>query len=215
MDPAPARGVLVRTRPDGTTIDTLVGPYAVPERGWVVTDEETGVGQMVNPPALAIYPPWTVSDGRLIRLDPNAATVEVRTLDGGNVERVVRLPYQVAPPTESARDAYFRGLQAEFGYSDEVIARERTGTEFVDVRPPLAGVLVDDRGRLWVAEHDPAARGRKYMGVGWDAIDLGEEHSRHVRFSPGFALKAVRGEWGYGITTLESGVHVVDMFRLK
>lgn len=214
MDPAPARGALVRTRPDGAVIDTLVGPYPVPERGWVITNEETGMGQMVNPPALAIWPPWTVEHARLVWLDPGAAAVEVRSLETGGVERIIRLPYEAAPPTALAKDAYFDELQAEFGYSDESIARRRMGTQFVELLPPVADVLMDDRGRLWVAEHDPAARGRDYIGSGWDVVDVAQERASHVEFRDGFELKAIHGARAYGITKLENGVHVVDVFRL-
>lgn len=59
MDPEPARGALVRVDLGGEGADTLVGPYPVPETGWEITDEATGMGRMVNPPALAVYPPWT------------------------------------------------------------------------------------------------------------------------------------------------------------
>jgi hypothetical protein len=214
MDPAPARGALVRTLRDGSVVDTLVGPYPVPEYGWVITNQETGMGHMVNPPALEVYPSWTVGDGLLVWLDPISAAVEVRNLNTRRVERIVRLPYQAAPPTASVRDAYFRGLQAEFGIPDEVIARERTGTRFVELRPPVARVLVDDMGRVWVAEHDPSAFSRNYIGSRWDSIDVAQEQSSQFQFPHGYELKAVRGGRAYGITTLENGVHVADIFQL-
>lgn len=214
MDPAPARGALVRALRDGSVVDTLVGPYPVPEYGWVITNQETGMGQMVNPPALEVYPPWAVGDGLLVWLDPITAMIEVRNLNTRRVERIVRLPYQAAPPTASVRDAYFRGLQAEFAIPGEVIARERTGTKFVELRPPVAGVLVDDMGRVWVAEHNPSAFGSNYIGSRWDSIDVAQEQSSQFQFPHGFELKVVRGGRAYGITTLENGVHVVDIFQL-
>lgn len=213
MDPAPARGALIRRGRDGALLDTLVGPYPVPERGWVVTDEQSGAGRMTNPPALSIYPPWTVHDGALVRNHPNTAVVEVRSLATGRVVRLIRLPYEAAPPGEVEREAYFRSLQARLELSEEAIARERAGTEFVEVRPPVAGTIVDDRGRLWIAEHDPAAWDRGHIGVAWDVLDPGRDRAVRVIFPEGFELQAVEGARAYGTTTLESGVQVVDVFH--
>ena len=214
MDPAPARGALVRLERDGESADTLIGPYSVPEQGWVITDQETGMGHMVNPPVFAIYPPWTVNGGDLIWVDPLLADIEVRDIETGEPERIVRLPYAAVPPTASDREAYFRRLQAEFGFSDDVIALERANATFAEYRPPVADVLVDEKGRLWVARQDPTARGRDYVGGGWDVIDLDGDRSSHVRFPDGFRLVRVQGLRAYGITTLPNDVQVVDVFRI-
>lgn len=215
MDPAPARGALIRTGRDGESVDTLVGPYLVPEVGWVVTDEESGSGHMTNPPALGISPPWTTTDRHLVWLDPTRAEVEIRGLADGGLERLIRLPYAAAPPSDRDRNMYFQGLQAQFGFPDDMIARERERTEFVERRPPVAGVLADERGRVWVAAHDPGAQGRDYIGSGWDVIDVDQEAGMRVELPADFELRIVRGRRVYGITTLESGVHVVDVFRFR
>ncbi|MFW6202348.1 MAG: 6-bladed beta-propeller [Gemmatimonadota bacterium] len=221
MDPAPARAALVRADRDGEPVDTLVGPYPVPEYGWQVIDEESGTGAMTNPPALSVRPRWTVAAGGLYRLDPEAATIEVRTLDAAAVDpsvrrptRIVRLPYEASPPSLRDREAYFRALEAGVDVPEEVIARERAATEFVALRPPVADLRVDDRGRLWVAGHDPAAPRRSHVAAGWDVIDIDRADAVHVEFPDGFELKAVRDGRAYGITTLETAVHVVDVFRL-
>jgi len=214
-DPAPARGALIRTGRSGMLEDTLAGPYPVPERGWVIRNPDTGAGQMVNPPALEIYPPWVVTDQLLARLDPTAAAVEFRTIHSGELVRVVRLPLTAAPPSVEDRDAFFKGLQEEIGIPDDAMVGVRATTVFADRRPPFAGLILDDEGRIWIAAHDPRARSRSYVGAEWEVIDLNRESAVRIRFPSGFRLMAVRNGRAYGITTLDLGVQVVDVFNWK
>lgn len=215
MDPAPAAGAVVRTGRDGTARDTVLGPYRVPEVGWVVTGED-GTGHMKNPPAFEVGSPWAVDpEGGIARLDPGSARVELRSLSAGALELVVALPYAAAPPTPKERDAFFSAIQDLYGLPDEVMARERESTEFAALRPPVAGLVLDGGSRLWVGRHDPAARRIRYVGSGWDVIDVDEGTAWHVLFPDGFELRAVQGSRAFGFMTLESGVQVVDIFRVE
>lgn len=45
-------------------------------------------------------------------------------------------------------------------------------------------------------------------------MDLGAERVTVVRFPRGFQLKRIRQDRAVGITTLPTGVQVVDVFRL-
>lgn len=212
-DPEPARGVLVRTGREGEVIDTLVGPYPIPEYGWI--NDSSGTGHMVNPPAFAIPPRWAFDDHRLAVLDPLRSTLELRDPRSGALKTLIELPYMAEPPTDGEREKFFRNLQQEFGLSDEVVARERGSTTFAEVRPKVAGLLLDDKGRLWVAEHDPAGRSRRYVGSTWHMYDLEDGSGLQVELPATFNLKAVRDGRAYGVSTLETGAQVVDVYRLE
>jgi hypothetical protein len=214
IDPAPARGALVRVDRSGASVDTLVSPYPVPERGWVVRDPATGVGHMVNPPAFEIYPPWTVLERELVRLDPGAATVEFRDIETGALKRTVRLPYAASEPTAEDREVFFRGIQEEFGIPDAAMVDVRTSTVFAERRPPVSGLVLDDYGRIWVAPHAPGRRSQDYVGSEWDVIDLEGATVVRARFPDGFRLMSIANGRAYGITTLAYGIHVVDVFDL-
>jgi hypothetical protein len=209
-DPAPAEGAIVLVDREGAILDTLAGPYAVPEYGWD-TDPQTGWGAMVNPPALAIAPPWSANGETFVQLDPIAGVVAYPGRSG-TVSRQLRLPVESKTTTAEDRDAFGRGLQAEFGIPDEALAAELEATEFARVRPALAGLLLDDQNRVWVAEHDPGARASAYVGSLWNVHDPGTDSTARVQFPTHFDLRAVRGGRAYGVTTLDSGVHVVDVF---
>jgi hypothetical protein len=215
MDPAPARGALIRVDRSGASVDTLVSPYPVPERGWVIRDPATGTGQMVNPPAFEIYPPWTVSHRELVRLDPEAAAVEFRDIQTGALNRSVRLPYAAEEPSVEDREAYLQGIQEEFGIPDAAMAGVRTSTVFAVRRPPVSGLVLDDYGRIWVAVHAPDRRSQDYVGSDWDVIDLDGATVVRARFPDGFRLMGIANGRAYGVTTLESGIHVVDVFVLE
>lgn len=100
---------------------------------------------MTNSPVFGVAPPWTTSERYLIWLDPIAAVVEVRSLEDGAFVRQIRLPYVAEPPGDRDREIFFQSLQEELDLPDELLAREREGTEFAELRPPVAGVLADGR----------------------------------------------------------------------
>jgi len=214
IDPAPARGALIRVDRSGASVDTLVSAYPVPERGWVIRDPATGTGQMINPPAFEIYPPWTVRDRELVRLDPEAAAVEFRDTQTGALKRFLRLPYAAEEPSTEDRESFLRGLQEEFGIPDAAMASVKTSTLFAERRPPVSGLILDDQGRIWVATHAPDRRSQDYVGSDWDVVDV--ENATVVRavFPDGFRLMSIANGRAYGITTLDYGVHVVDVFDL-
>jgi len=215
MDPAPARGALIRADRSGASVDTLVSPYSVPEQGWVIRDPATGTGQMVNPPAFEIYPPWTLSQRELVRLDPEAAAVEFRDIETGALKRSLRLPYAAEEPSAEDREAFLRGIQEEFGIPEAAMASVRTSTVFAERRPPVSGLVLDDYGRIWVAAHAPDRRSQDYVGSDWDVIDLDGATVVRAQFPDGFRLMGIANGRAYGITTLEYGIQVVDVFVLE
>jgi hypothetical protein len=206
--PAAAQGALVRMSREGVLIDTLAGPYSVPARG-LRLDPETGVATMVNPPALEISPPWLATETWILQLDPLAATVEYRNLETGSITRLLQLPYRPTNTTEDDRNAFFQGVSAEFGIPPEALAAD---TRFSELRPPVAGILVDGTGRIWIGQHEPSARGRGYVGSDWDVYYLERTSAVRLEFPGNFLLKALRAGMAYGISTLEYGVQVVDVF---
>jgi len=154
-DPRPAAGAIVRRTRSGVVLDTLFGPYPVPEYGWEVSDERTGAGHMTNPPALAVGPAWTVDGERLYVLFPGrSSVVAVSVRDGALLERW-SLPSRGHPLRSGDRRRFAAAVANRFGgEADRVEAR----TEFADTVPAYAGLVVDDRHRLWVSDHDAAAR---------------------------------------------------------
>jgi hypothetical protein len=212
-DPAPARGAIVLVDRLGVAKDTLGGPYPVPEYGFSI-DEATGIGTMVNPPALTIAPPWSLHEDALFLLYPDTAFVVASTISEKSVRQVVWLPYRSEPTNAADRDAYVRGLQAEFGFPDEERESVLRATEFARARPPLAGLLVDDEGRVWLSEHDPSRRAARYVASRWIVLDVQRNAIDAVHFPEQFRLMSVAHNRAYGLTTLDSGVHVVDIFSL-
>jgi hypothetical protein len=196
---------------DGLVTDTVAGPYPVPEYGWTILDPATGAGRMVNPPALEISPPWVTNDAWLVRLDALAPAVEFRIPSTGAVARLLKLPYRAAAPTVDDRDAFLRGVHEEFGIPIDALAAD---TRFAALRPPVAGLLTDDRDRIWVAQHEPSARGRQYVGSDWDVYDFEAASIVRVQFPRNFHLMALRGGKAYGISTVDHGVQVVEVFIL-
>lgn len=85
----------------------------------------------------------------------------------------------------------------------------------------IAAPSVSSR-RTWRAQGDARRRAatllRRDSPAPWElarhVIDGVQGRSTHVTFPDGFDLEAVRRGRTFGITTLENGVHVVDVFRL-
>lgn len=212
-DPAPAQGRLERIAlaPGDTTPRVILGPYAVPDYGWQITNEATGSGMMVNPPAFSARPRWTVDDDRLVFTSGAEPRIEIRDLDGV-LQRVIVAAHAVRPVSDAERDAFFRGMQERFGMSEESVARARTSTTFAEMLPVYVNVVVDDADNVWAARHDPAT----FEGVGttWDVFDADGRHVRTVVFGDRFALRRVKEGKAYGITTSADGVHTVDVYDL-
>jgi hypothetical protein len=211
-EPGPAAGALVRVSPDGAVMDTLVGPYPVPRIGWEMVDEATNRFAMVNPPTFSAYPVWAVDDQRHVWSPGGQGRVEVRD-PSGRLTRVILLDRGDRPVTGADRQAHVAGMQARFGFPDEVAAQMLEGTVFTERRPAITALLTDDEGRLWVADHDPAALSR-HPAREWDVLSLEGRVERRVVFPPGFKLVRVSGGRAYGISTIEGDIHVVDVFSL-
>lgn len=213
MQPGPAGGAIVRLGEDGAVIDTLVGPYPVPRIGWEITDSVTGRGMMVNPPTFSAQPRWTVGADRLFWTPADEPRVDVYDANGVRT-RSIHLAREQAPVTPEVREEHARGYQTRFGLSEESVARMRDGGDYATSLPTVSGLLADDVGNLWVAEFEPGLLGSE-AGRRWDVIDDDGRVLRHIVFPAGFQLLHVRDGRAYGVSVLESGVHVVDVFEVS
>jgi hypothetical protein len=211
MEPGPARGALVRVDGSGEVRDTIVGPYPVPRIGWEIMDA-TGYGRMVNPPVFSAMPSWAVAGDRLYWSPGSIGRVEVRNAED-RLRRVVTVYRGATAVTDRDREAYLSSVQRRFGFGDEDRSRMRADTEFASQRPAITGLLVDDTGWLWVADHDPGALARE-PGPEWDVLDPEGRVRRRVHFPAGFRLLRVVEGRAYGIATIDDGVPVVDVFSL-
>jgi hypothetical protein len=212
MEPGPAGGALVRVSDAGEVMDTLIGPYPVPRVGWEISDAATGHGHMVDPPTFSAYPVWASDGENLLWSSGAEARVEVRELRG-RLTRVILLDREAPRVTDSDIETYIRGMQERFGIPDAELANVREHTVFAEHRPSITGLLVDDRGWIWVSDHDPAAFGTE-PAPHWDLCDADGRIQRRVEFPRGFQLKRVQGGRAYGVSVIDEGVHVVDVFTL-
>lgn len=194
---------------DVGSVNTIIGPYPVPEYGWDIVDSRTGRGQMVMPPALSVYPPWTTTGDTILLADPVEPVIRFYREDG-SLFRELRLTGSVAPPSRELREEYFERVALTFPNVD--LDRVRAETRFVDVAPTIADIRYDDRGRLWVA----ALGGLRLDGVGnvWDVVAPDGRQLLAIRFPRNFRLVRVRGDRAYGITTKSEGVTVVEAYDL-
>jgi len=127
VDPQPARAAIVRIV-NGAVVDTLIGPYPIPEFGWEVVDEATQTGRMVNPPVLSVRPPWTLCGESLVWGNPETGEVEFRDADGA-LKRVVELPKARRRVSDADRDAYIEAVVEAWGVPSEIVGRIRRETE--------------------------------------------------------------------------------------
>jgi hypothetical protein len=167
---------------------------------------------MVNPPALGIAPTWTTSATRLVWASATQPRIQMRRA-GGELERIVELPYLASAPTDEHRDAYVSTLADRYGLKAEDAARMRTSTRFTDTLPTITRVLLDDSGNVWAALFS-AAEPFSFVGPSWDVLDDEGRILRRVEFPVGFVLRSVRGHRALGVRTLESGVSTVEVYRL-
>jgi hypothetical protein len=212
LEPGPAGGALVRVSRAGQVMDTLVGPYPVPRIGWEILDEATGHGRMVNPPAFSAHPVWAVDGDRLLWSPGGQGRVELRDPDG-RLTRVIRLDRGDRMVMDADREAHLAGIRARFGLPAAAAAQLRETTVFAEHRPAITALLTDDQGRLWVADHDPAALSRE-PAPEWDVLSPEGRLERRVAFPRGFHLTRVSAGRAYGIATIEGDVHVVHVFAL-
>ena len=211
-DTAPARGFILRRGADGTVRDTILGPYAIPEIGWKVTDPKTGYGSMVNPPALAISPAWTVSKDAIVWASAKRPRIHVHDREGA-LKRIIEVPHHPGPPSDAQRDAFIATLADRYGMSAEAAARSRASTTFADTVPVITRVIVEGDGRMWAGGF-AATEPFSFVGPIWDVLEPDGRVARRVEFPAGFVLHAVRGGRAVGARTLESGVPTVEVYRV-
>lgn len=208
-DPLPAAGAVMRRTRARVVLDTLVGPYPVPEYGWEIVDEATGAGHMTNPPALSIGPAWAIAGGLLYVLFPLESRVVVVSATDGAVRERWNLPTSARPTRSEARRTFVTAVVNRFGGDRD---RVEAGTQFADSVPAYAGLVVDDQRRMWVSDHDPAAFLGEHVGRTWTVIDPKRQVAWSVVFPRGFRLLRVVGGLAYGIARDENGVETVHVY---
>lgn len=210
-DPEPAAGALVRRSRSGSALDTLAGPYPVPEYGWQVTDAETGYGHMVNPPALEVGPEWAVADDHLYVLFPRKAQVAVLSPTDGHLLETVKLPRSARPLPPTDQDEFVAAMVDQFGVDRAAV---ESSTQFADTVAPYAGLVVDGGQRIWVSDLVPGAFVDDYRGSSWIVIDRSGERAWMVVFPPGFRLIEVVDDRAYGVHRDEYGAESVRVFAM-
>jgi hypothetical protein len=213
-DPRPARAAIVRIA-NGAVVDTLMGPYPVPEFGWEIVDQATQTGRMVNPPVFSARPPWTLCGESLAWGNPETGEVEFRDIDGA-LKRVVELPGARRQVTDADRNAYIEAVVEAWGVPSEDVGRMRRETEFSEVAPRLTAVLCSPVGSVWVAGFSPSVpRPMDAVGHEWTVLDPRGRATVRVRFAEGFTLFDLTDTAAYGVRPGEFGVDVVEIYDVS
>jgi len=205
-DERSAGGALMRIGPEGAVVDTIVGPYPLPQIGY--ESDAQGRMAMVNPPTFSALPSWAAGSDRVYWTPGDAPRIEVRR-ENGRLERIVHLHSGGTAVTEADRAAWRTAMQKRWGVPDEALA----DTRFAEHRPDFTALRADDAERLWAAPHDPAALPGE-PGRGWHLFDGEGRLVRHVVFPVGFRLLRVEEGRAYGVATTAEGVEVVDIFEV-
>jgi hypothetical protein len=215
MDPAPAAAAIVMRSAQGAIIDTLVGPYTVPEIGWQWTDDTQRSGMMVNPPMFAARASWAVAGSVLVWAQPE--TGEIRFLDArdGSVQRIIRPGNPATETTAADREAHVDASIERYNIDPSRRAAILVNTIFAPVRPAFVTFLLDDRDNLWLVNMDPARPERRHMASTWNVIDPEGRLRRTIHFPEAFELLAVQGDRAYGIMRDADGVEVVEVFDIS
>lgn len=214
-DTAPAQGALIRIRVDSGRVDTLFGPYVVPEFGWQLTDERSGAGRMVNPPLFSVAPMWRVLDDSLV-VWVHAGTGRIVLLDAvnGTVRREEQLERKQRPVSDADRDLYFAAVSERMGIGP-ISAELRANVNVSPVFPVASRVLVDGCS-VWAADVDPTGRDESsWLGSAWEVRDVCIGQSSVVILPAGVELLDVRGALMIGVRPDETGVQRVHVFQAR
>ena len=215
MDPAPARGAIVTRARDGSITDTILGPFPVPDIGWQWTDDSQRSGMMVNPPVFSVRPVWVVHARELFWSSLESGEIQVYDAGDGTLRRIIRTGQTAIATTAQDREAHVDGAIERFNIDPARRAVILESTTFAPVRPPFATFLIDDRGWIWLAEHDPEHLERHHQGSTWDVMDQDGALRRTFHFPDTFELRVIRNSRAFGITRDADGVELIEVFDIS
>jgi hypothetical protein len=212
-DPRPAQAAVVRVR-GRQVIDTLEGPYPVPEFEWRIVDEKSQTGVMVMPPVFSVRPQWELCSDYLYWVDPSEPRVRRLTLDGV-LSAVIEIPSRSRPITEDERTEYFEALADRFALDEEQLESARGETRFQSRSPEITDIVCGAGGQVWIADFAAGvAEPIDAVGNDWDVIGGDGRAVARVHFPEGFLLKAVTSYAAYGYAARQLGVQVVEVHYL-
>lgn len=215
MDPAPARGAIVMRARDGTITDTILGPFPVPDIGWQWTDDSQRAGMMVNPPVFSVRPVWAVHARELFWSILESGEIQVHNAADGTLRRIIRTGQTAIATTAQDREAQVDAAISRFNIDPARRAAILESTAFAPVRPPFATFLIDDRGWIWLADHDPKHLERHHLGSTWNVLDRDGALRKTYHFPDTFELRVIRNSRAFGITRDVDGVEVIEVFDIS
>ena len=204
LDAAPAMGALVLLASDGEIVDTIVGPYSIPETKY--EEISPGILGLVVPPVFEVYPQWTIIGDDVIWTDAydravwQIDSIRNRTLTD-SLDRTTR---QVS---DADQEAHFNWYSRTFG--QEVSEADRQAFRFAGNTPIVTRVLADDC-RVWFADFDPSGNVlHGWVGSTWEVWDRCSDHKFVVSVPMGIELVAVRGSRMLGVFQNEDNVQKI------
>jgi hypothetical protein len=211
------RGYLVRLDTLGQPRDTLADYAIPPVEGSTVQGNAGLVSTMaLTAPTFTPEPRWALAPDGEVAFVPGGRYAIFRLTDGEHARLKVTRPWTPGRVRRRERVLNIQAAQDRGEFSRRVpvfvleLAQRRS---FARVRPALAGVLVDERGRMWAqrfdAIEDPGGRSRT-----WDAYAPDGAPAGSVRFAAGFVPLVVRGGLVYGTRRDELDVDRLEAYRL-
>jgi hypothetical protein len=199
---------------DGTITDTILGPFPVPDIGWQWTDGSQRAGMMVNPPVFSVRPVRAVHARELFWSIPVSGEIQVRNAADGTLRRIIRTGQSAIATIAQEREAHVDAAISRFNIDPARRGTILESTTFAPVRPLFATFLIDDRGWIWLADHDPKHIERHHLGSTWNVLDHGGALRQTFHFPDTFELRVIRNSRAFGITRDADGVEVIEVFDI-
>jgi hypothetical protein len=147
---------------------------------------------------------------------------------GGNLERVVSMPFELKPVAETDRRVIMEFLErawTDAGVPPQALAQLRQIVHFGEFFPAFSAVLAGPRGSIWVQHVQPASELSEEEledynlieesgAPRWDVFDAQGRYLGVVEMPPKFAPRLIRGNQIYGVWRDELDVQYVVRLRI-